>query len=225
MFCQTNENDMNEPEISTQDNWSHNQTTMFVNKYCESIDLPSVANKVAEMIVNYETSKRINIENENDFEIDNEIISEEEFLRTVDEELDKEQLHQDNLSQKDQENDKFYEILDQMSEHEDDGNSDSEHSPDNLKDMQRKVENQVFDDLDIMFDPSANQSQKLVNMSNQNVNNVMNRLEKICVAPGEGGGFKNWGKDIFAIAFVISALSFQTQFGFDLMKNKDRYRR
>ena len=75
---------------SDETGWTHNQTTMFLNKYCENINLPSVANKMADIIVDYETSKQIPIENEDDFDVDEEIITEEEFLRNVDQELDKE---------------------------------------------------------------------------------------------------------------------------------------
>ena len=36
----------------------HNQTTMFMNKYCEDPNLPTVANKLADMIVDYEMKKK-----------------------------------------------------------------------------------------------------------------------------------------------------------------------
>ena len=77
-----------EPNKSTEGEWTHNQTTMFLNKYCEDPNIPTVANRVADIIVDYESHKEIRIQNEDDFEIDDEIINEEEFLKHLDEELD-----------------------------------------------------------------------------------------------------------------------------------------
>ena len=37
-----------------------------MNKYCEDTTLPTVANKLAEMIVDFETRKKIRIEDEDD---------------------------------------------------------------------------------------------------------------------------------------------------------------
>ena len=34
----------------------------------------------------------------------------------------------------------------------------------------------------------------------------MNKMEKICVAPGEGGGFNNWGDDVFLEEKCFTAL-------------------
>ena len=67
---------------------------MFLNKYCENTNIPTVANKMADMIVDYETSQAISIENEDDFEIDDEIITEDKFLRNIDLELDKEESNE-----------------------------------------------------------------------------------------------------------------------------------
>ena len=72
----------------------HNQTTMFLNKYCEDPDLPSVANRLASAIVDYELSKKIPTHVEDDFEVDEEVLTEEQFLEELD---DKEQ----NLEQND----------------------------------------------------------------------------------------------------------------------------
>ena len=43
---------------------NNDKTTMFMNKYCEDQNLPSVANRMAEMIVDFERSNRIAIEND-----------------------------------------------------------------------------------------------------------------------------------------------------------------
>ena len=67
-------------------------SVMFLNKYSESTYLSSVADKMADIIIDYETNRDIPVENEDDFEIDDEIITEEEFLRNVDEEMDNEEI-------------------------------------------------------------------------------------------------------------------------------------
>ena len=51
-----------------------------MNKYCEDTSLPTVANQLAEMIVEYETKNKIPIKDDCDFEVDDEIVTEEEFL-------------------------------------------------------------------------------------------------------------------------------------------------
>ena len=57
---------------------------MFLNKYCEDPNLPSVANRVAETIIEYEVNREIPFTPRDDVEIEDEIITEEEFLRNVD---------------------------------------------------------------------------------------------------------------------------------------------
>ena len=64
------------------------QTTIFMDKYCEDPNLPTVANKLASMIVDYEISRKIKIDDLSDFELDDEEVNDEEFLRLVDAELD-----------------------------------------------------------------------------------------------------------------------------------------
>ena len=69
-----------DPVKSNENEVSHDKTTMFMNKYCEDTDIPSVANRLADAIVDYEISRKIPIDDENDFEIDEENITEEQFL-------------------------------------------------------------------------------------------------------------------------------------------------
>ena len=45
-------------ENSEQD-WTHAQTSMFLNKYCQDINIPSIANKVADMVINLKSTKRL----------------------------------------------------------------------------------------------------------------------------------------------------------------------
>ena len=66
---------------------SHDRTTMFLNKYCENIDIPSVAYRVADTIIDYEIMQCSPMQTEDDFDADDEIITEEEFLKDVDDQI------------------------------------------------------------------------------------------------------------------------------------------
>ena len=77
-----------EPNISHTNVMKHEQTTMFFNKYSEDTEIPTVANRLADAIVEYEVSRSIPFNQINDEQIDDEVITEEEFLRNVDDEMD-----------------------------------------------------------------------------------------------------------------------------------------
>ena len=51
--------DVFEPCPSNEHDMTFDQTSMFLNKYCENTDIPSVANRVADAIVEYEVAKSI----------------------------------------------------------------------------------------------------------------------------------------------------------------------
>ena len=76
------------------------QTTLFMNKYCEDPNVPSVANRMADIIVEYESEKKIMIENDCDFELDDEEVTEEEFLAQIDIELDEQLTDEEEKSEK-----------------------------------------------------------------------------------------------------------------------------
>ena len=84
-FMNENPFDSYHGEDDYQKNRYQKSATMFMNKYCEDPDLPSIANKLAEMIVNYETTKKITIEDTSDFEVDDDILNEEEYLKYLNE--------------------------------------------------------------------------------------------------------------------------------------------
>ena len=76
---------------------THDQTTIFMNKYCEDPNLPSVANQLAEMIVDYEMSQKF--QSKMWIWNDDEIVNEEEFLKIIDQELDEATMtYQENVS-------------------------------------------------------------------------------------------------------------------------------
>ena len=69
-----------EPCVQDGEELTRDQTTMFLNKYCEDTSLPSVANRLADTIVEYELNQGTPFKPRDDYEIDDEIISEEEHL-------------------------------------------------------------------------------------------------------------------------------------------------
>ena len=69
IYFKGNEIDSHEPLKSAENNWTHNQTTMFLNKYSENTNITSVANKMADIIVDYETNRNIPVENEDDLKL------------------------------------------------------------------------------------------------------------------------------------------------------------
>ena len=146
-----------------QNDRNHDKTTIFMNKYCEDPNLPSVANKMAEMIVDYEMAQKVTIENDCDFELDDEIVTEEEFLRIVDGEMD-EQLS--------------YEMP----------------PSDKSEQIQHKESNTS---LDAISTQTEDQTAAITVKAKKQANKVLDKMEKIAVAPGEFGAFQNWGKDVF----------------------------
>ena len=152
---------------------SHDQTTMFLNKYCENIDIPSVANRVADTIVDYEIMQSIPFQTKDDFDVDDEIITEEEFLHDVDAELDELEL-----SQSDEEN----EIEDCLED---------------ILTTHSEVNDEISDHVETVFDHTTSKTEDLAKKARKEVKSINKQMEKICVAPGEDGKFQNWKKDVF----------------------------
>ena len=187
-FCNIGEKEVFEPLKSDEVDWQHHQTTMFLNKYCEDPNSGTVVNQMAEMIVDYETYKDIQIDNDDDFEIDNEIITEEEFLRNVD------NIH---TVHNEEYEDKIIQITDQLSDSEDDQVDELEETLQNFKSSHQPASDEIHNNLNVLNNPSKDESELIADKSRKQAEKVMEKMEKICVAPGEEGGFKNWGKDIY----------------------------
>ena len=136
--------DLFEPCQNNEKDPTHDQTTMFLNKYCEDTDIPIVANRLAEGIVQYEVAQAIPFHYLDDDKIDDEIITEEEFLSNVDYEMDLHAAnHEETVVQ-------LEECLDEMS---------STH---------REVNDEISDHMDMLLNPSEDQSQVLAeNARNQ----------------------------------------------------------
>ena len=84
-----------EPIEMSEETITHEQTTMFFNKYCEDTNIPSVANKLASTIVNYEIDRGVTIENDDDFEMDDERVTEDQFLQEQEESDSISEIHID----------------------------------------------------------------------------------------------------------------------------------
>ena len=128
-----------EPSQSSEVDITLDQTTMFFNKYCEDNDIPSVANRVAEAIVEYEVAQTIPFHTREDEIVDDEIITEEEFLRNIDDEMDM------------QDNDQ----------------SDIEETLDDISETHGKVADEISNHMDMLFDPTLDQSQSLADIAKQ----------------------------------------------------------
>ena len=199
IYFKGNKIEPHEPIKPEENDWTHNQTTMFLNKYSENTNIASVSNKMADMIVDYETDRGIQVENEDDFEVDDEIITEEEFLLHIDAELDEKQAAEKIVQIEPNQRPKIKETSmnlpqDQSAESQD---IDIVEPLQDVSASHKTVEDEFISDLDMMYNPSVEQAAALSKKAHQQASNILNKMEKICVAPGEQGGFKNWGDDIF----------------------------
>ena len=55
------------------------------------------------------------------------------------------------------------------------------------------VEDEICDNLEILFNPTEDEAKKLSDTADRQVKRIMKKMEKVSVAPGEAGSFKNWG--------------------------------
>ena len=51
---------------------------MFFNKYCENINLPSASNRFADVVVDFETSRKIIVDEKDDCSVDEDSLEEDE---------------------------------------------------------------------------------------------------------------------------------------------------
>ena len=190
VFFETDKNENYDSHTnSKEEDLIHEKTSMFLNKYCESIDVPTVANRVADIIVNYEINQKINIADENDFEMDNEIITEEDFLQRVDDYLDNQNI--DVVKDRMVNEDDLIDMNDQMDE------TGYEEDIQKLEFKLVQGDDNISNNLDLMTNPTDENSQFIAKSSMQKADKIKKKMEKICIAPGEHGGFQNWGADIF----------------------------
>ena len=74
--------DLTETTKNEDAEFSTPKTTIFINKYFENPNLPSIACRLADAIVEYETAQGIPIVEKDDDELDDEVLSEEEYLNS-----------------------------------------------------------------------------------------------------------------------------------------------
>ena len=156
--------DIIEPCIQEGNELIRDQTTMFLNKYCEDTNIPSVANRLADTIIEYEINKGTPFTIRDDYEIDDECLSEEEYLRNVEEE---------------------------------DSNIQIEEKMEDIRLTHSEVNDEIVDEIDVLINPSEDQSIEVANLAQQHAKSAVKKMEKICVAPGEDGKFRNWNEDLF----------------------------
>ena len=149
-------------------NRQNEKTTMFLNKYCEDPELPSVANRLATAIVDYEISRKIPTPDEDDFEIDDEVLTEEQFLEDCNE-----------------------------TEKSSDQNENKDSLDDRGKNTDKNEKDELRDQLDTFLNPSEGQTKILSNIAKNRAANISEKMKTISVAPGETGSFQNWGKETF----------------------------
>ena len=142
-----------EPCIEGQKVSKTDGSSMFINKYGEDPDIPSIANRLATIIVKYEVSQSISLKVVNDEDIDDEIISKEQFLKNLEESL---------LQVKDVE-------------------SANENAIDEVRVNLQKEADEMSDNFDVLMNPSKLQSEILSKLAKKDAVQAMNKMRKICV--------------------------------------------
>ena len=59
------------------------------------------------------------------------------------------------------------------------------------------VTDEFTDNMDRLFNPSESEAKYISETAKEQVKRVVKKMEKVSVAPGELGNFKNWGTDVF----------------------------
>ena len=77
-----------EPYTEKESKTSQEHTTMFINKYFEDTSIPSVANRLSDIVIQYEVANNISCSELEDAELDDEVVGEEEYLNDIDEKND-----------------------------------------------------------------------------------------------------------------------------------------
>ena len=137
------------------------QSTVFCNKYEEDVMVPTVANKLANIIVSIEINN----------DIDSEIYQPDKADINDEIDLDEVDMFMDNFENDD---------------------ADLHKNQDDVNFQQLKDELHEAQD-----DSEDNEIENVAKASNDHFSNIISRLEKISVAPGEKGKFENWGDDVF----------------------------
>ena len=189
LFCQEDIISSFESIESNNINFTHNQTSIFLNKYCENPDLLTVANMLADLIIEFEVANKIQIDDENDFEVDDEIIDNDEFVSKVNDSIIQEKT---NSSVCHSDETDIIDLDDQVVE--------ASASTDVLKEFvstSNKEKNSLLDNLDVVSNPTSKYSKFIANECKGQARKNKKKMRKVSVAPGELGTFKNWGDDLY----------------------------
>ena len=180
-----------EPAVSNQEHVLHNKTTIFMNKYSPDSDHASVVNKLASMINEFEIQNGVSFNANEDFDVDDEIINEDEFLNIAQESTEERQYFESRHDNDVVIEENFADIQDQL----DLDPMEVDLVP--LSDHQQQFKVDCFEDLDAIYNPTKQLVKCLKNESLQQAKHVSKKKKKVSVAPGEQGQFQNWGKDSY----------------------------
>ena len=61
----------------------------------------------------------------------------------------------------------------------------------------REVGDELSSHIDMLSDPTEKESEVIAKCARREAESAVQKMEKVCVAPGENGIFKNWNEDIF----------------------------
>ena len=214
-------------------------TTLFCNKYETDINLPTVINRMADIIIDYEANHNIIGEVEDEIDLEYFDDSNDNNIATVDieecyrqrigeneikihhpddiinvdenEEVDTseilghpevedigEDLNEDiNIKKRGANLDRTWHpdvpsLTDSEDYDSDEDNNTNEHV--SLSPQKKTVK---LKHLKKHVKPSIEESKQVSEKAKEKTKKIKDRMEKIGIAPGEGGGFKNWGDDIF----------------------------
>ena len=195
MLCDTEDalenTQIREPAVSNQEHVLHNKTTIFMNKYSPDSDHASVVNKLASMINEFEIQNGVSFNANEDFDVDDEIINEDEFLNIAQESTEERQYFESRHDNDVVIEENFADIQDQL----DLDPMEVDLVP--LSDHQQQFKVDCFEDLDAIYNPTKQLVKCLKNESLQQAKHVSKKKKKVSVAPGEQGQFQNWGKDSY----------------------------
>ena len=187
--------ELREPAISNGDDSIQSKTTVLMNKYSEDVDEPSVANTLATMIVEYEIQNDVSFTPLEDFDIDDEIISEEEFCKILyDVNEDNDNPKSSKLKNTMDENE-LANIYDQLESVQVSENIEVTGMP--LPSLKTNMDDNFLEKLNAIVDPTEENLRILKEEVFEEVKRTSRKMRKISVAPGEGGQFQNWGTDIY----------------------------
>ena len=158
-----------------------------MNKYSENIDESSVADNSATTIVEFEIENDIRFTPLEDFDIDDDVITEEEFCNMLhDANEDNVNIESSNLKNTLTE-DELNNLYDQLGSDQAADNAGVKMIP--LSSLEMDLDDEISQNLNVIVDPSDEQL-RLLKESSFQVKKSLRRMKKVSVAPGETAIFE-----------------------------------